>query len=320
MLSPEQAEARRGRCGGSDVGAILGVSPWRSPFDVWAEKTGRSDRGSEPETAPQRRGRLLEGAVAQWYAEDLIVTVTQTDQQTVTGPEPWMLASPDRMVDFWPEGRWGLECKTSKGSEGWGESGSIAAGMLAGEIMPPTYALQVLWYMEVTGLPRWDVAVLFMQSDEFRRFTVLRSESDGKALVDKVRAWWQAHVVADQPPEIDGSDAAQAWLLSQFPREIRPVRQAGEDEEELLRRLAEVKAEIMHAEGQKTILEAKIKEAIADGEGLYCPAGKATWKWQAGARRLDVKRLQAEMPEVAAKYTIHGDDIRAFRFTPKKEQ
>ena len=35
--------------GGSDVAAILGLSPWRSPLDVWREKTlGEADQRDTP--------------------------------------------------------------------------------------------------------------------------------------------------------------------------------------------------------------------------------------------------------------------------------
>ena len=43
--TPEQvseawrAERRKG-VGGSDVAAIMGMSPYKSPYEVWAEKTG----------------------------------------------------------------------------------------------------------------------------------------------------------------------------------------------------------------------------------------------------------------------------------------
>jgi predicted phage-related endonuclease len=40
-------EWRRGGIGGSDVAAILGVSPWRTEFDVWASKVA-------PDVVPER--------------------------------------------------------------------------------------------------------------------------------------------------------------------------------------------------------------------------------------------------------------------------
>ncbi|WP_410960483.1 YqaJ viral recombinase family protein, partial [Salmonella sp. SAL4361] len=35
---------RKKGIGGSDVAAILGFSPYKSPYQLWLDKTGRSER------------------------------------------------------------------------------------------------------------------------------------------------------------------------------------------------------------------------------------------------------------------------------------
>jgi predicted phage-related endonuclease len=37
-LTPEQIAIRRTRIGSSEVGAILGIDPYKSAYDVWTEK------------------------------------------------------------------------------------------------------------------------------------------------------------------------------------------------------------------------------------------------------------------------------------------
>jgi predicted phage-related endonuclease len=39
----EWLAARRLGIGGSDIGALLGASPWSTPLDVWADKTGQAE-------------------------------------------------------------------------------------------------------------------------------------------------------------------------------------------------------------------------------------------------------------------------------------
>ncbi len=53
--------------GGSDLAAILGLSKWRSPYQVWLEKTGRSQ--PDLSTLPMRWGTYAEEFVAREYAE-----------------------------------------------------------------------------------------------------------------------------------------------------------------------------------------------------------------------------------------------------------
>lgn len=312
MLTAEQKELRRGRCGGSDVAAILGLSPWRTAFDVWAEKTNKVQH-DDVETPPQRRGRLLEPAVAQWYAEETGLAVEPPALSTAIGSEDWMVGSYDRLV-IGPEGEvWGLELKTSKKDDGWQDSGVEAAGLAAATIMPVAYATQVLWYLEVSGLARWDVAVFFTFGDEFRRYTIHRDPAQGAQLVAKVREWWQRHVVEGEQPPIDGSDSASAWLLSQYPRQRSDIRQATIAEQDLAERLHDAEARIETAKAEAEAVGNQLRAAIGESEGLRGPFGKVTWKWQPGANRLDADRLRRELPETADEYTKQGAALRVLR-------
>ena len=65
--------------------------------------------------------------------------------------------------------------------------------------------------------------------------------------------------------------------------------------------------------------QAAHEQTIGDAEGFFCDDGKATWKWQQGAARIDTKRLRAEMPDVADAYTVRGDDQRILRVKGAKK-
>ena len=59
-----------------------------------------------------------------------------------------------------------MQVKTARTSDGWGVPGQ-GGGATA---IPVYYRTQCAWYMAVTGLSRWDVAVYFIANDEFRRY------------------------------------------------------------------------------------------------------------------------------------------------------
>ena len=42
-------ELRRQGIGGSDAAAIMGLNPWKTPMDIWLEKTGEFLDDEEPE-------------------------------------------------------------------------------------------------------------------------------------------------------------------------------------------------------------------------------------------------------------------------------
>lgn len=317
MLTAEQILARQGRCGGSDVAAILGLSPWRTPFDVWAEKSGLMPRSQE-ENPAQKRGRLMEQMVADWYAEETGWKVYAPVVQTVTGADDWMVGSYDRLVHA-PHGIFGLELKTAKRDDGWGPDGAVATGLEAATILPPYYATQVLWYLEVSGFDRWDVAVFFTFGDEFRRHTVFRDVEQGAVLVARVREWWDRHIVGGERPDLDGSDAAQAWVRSAFPEVRGELRMATGEESEIALQLREAEAWAKKAEDAVAELKVRLCESIGHAEGIRGSFGKVTWSVQKGARRLDTERLKTEQPSIVEQYTKQAPDSRVLRKQWTKE-
>ena len=62
-MTPEQIAERKSGIGGSDLACVLGLSPWRSPVDVWLEKTGQNAVAVE-ETPAMYWGSQLEELVA----------------------------------------------------------------------------------------------------------------------------------------------------------------------------------------------------------------------------------------------------------------
>lgn len=67
MTREEWLAERKTGIGGSDAAAVLGISPWRTPVDVWLDKTGRKQPGEETEA--MRIGAELEDFVARRYVE-----------------------------------------------------------------------------------------------------------------------------------------------------------------------------------------------------------------------------------------------------------
>ena len=130
---------RRGGLGGSDVAAVLGLSPFRGPWDVWLTKT--VDEQAEADSAAMMTGRLLEEAVGKWAAVELEADELVEWPPLAHPTQDWVRASPDYGLRF-GDRVVGLECKVAtwpSEEHGWGKSGS-------GDI-PAHYAAQVRWYM-----------------------------------------------------------------------------------------------------------------------------------------------------------------------------
>jgi putative phage-type endonuclease len=89
--SDEWLEWRRDKVGASDAPAIMGVSPWYTPYQLWAEKLQLT--APRQRTARQDRGLNLEDEARQEF-ERLLDTFV-LPQVVVSSKYPWMIASLD---------------------------------------------------------------------------------------------------------------------------------------------------------------------------------------------------------------------------------
>ena len=102
--TPEWLELRRSKIGASDAATIMGVSKWRTPYDLWKEKSGL---GGEQEDNPNmRRGREMEPLILKHAEEALGMTFAPT--VCLSKQHPWMMASLDGLSNC---GKIGLEIK-----------------------------------------------------------------------------------------------------------------------------------------------------------------------------------------------------------------
>lgn len=299
---------RKQGLGGSDIAPILGLSRWRTGFDVWVSKT--QDEDPEKSAAAERwlrRGRILEPAVGKFYEEETGFVVKQNEPFTIeTGPEPWMRSSVDFKVYTAPVLekdppvlRWpanpshGLECKTSRRTDDWGPQGS--------DLAPMDAITQSNWYMAVTGLPRWDIAVFLTMTEEFRWYRFDRDEELITEMVDRARAWWEKHIVGKTPPPIDASDGATDWLRRRFPRAMEPLRPASAGEQALAMDLSAVRKQKAALEKREKELKNNLAAVIGAAEGFSWEGGKATYRGQERTS-LDQEPLKAAHPDLVKKF------------------
>jgi putative phage-type endonuclease len=303
MNRKEWLEARRSGLGGSDIAAILGISPWATEMDVYLDKMGlRKDEDSNA----KQRGRIFEKALAEWYAEENNVEVTPGVH--FQGEVSFMMASPDFWVSLPGEvQKWGLECKTSRSTKGWGEEMT--------DQIPAYYATQCHWYMMVTGKDVWDVVVYFTLQDEFRQYRLHKDKELHEKMYEKARDWWNAHIVEQVPPAIDGSKASDTLLQHNFPEDTGEVREPTDREVALFAELHSINKALKDLQEHKSNTVNLIKEQMGDTTVIQGDTGKVSWKLGNGRRTLDTKAIRKDHPELADQYTKVSDPSRTFRFT-----
>lgn len=309
-LTEEQLKLRKSGIGSSDVAAIVGLSTYASPIDIWLDKTGRG-RGFTGNVAT-RIGDALEPLIAQLYAERVGARLSEPRQTHVHPEIPWMLATPDRIAHFDSLSKV-VECKhDSYGVKAWGEEGT--------DEIPDDYMCQVNWQLDVMGLDEADVAALIGQ--KLSVYHVRRDDELCAQLREAAAAFWRDHVLADVQPPIDGSDGAKSYLARKHPDGNGLIVAASTADDELADKLSAAKRALDTAETNAETLMNMLRERIGDNDGMQGATWKATWKKAKDGRKVDWEAVAHELripPEVLAKHTKVTPGSRRFIFKITKE-
>lgn len=194
--SPEWHAARAQGVGGSEIAAVIGLSPYESRFSLWHRKQGLV---SPVEENPQMYwGTRLEPAICDEFALRR-PTWRVTPSPTFAGPgRPWQIANPDRLiVDQFGAPVEVFEAKTARDDEGWGEEGT--------DEIPVHYRCQCLWYLDTLGLTTCHLGVLIAGS-EYREYQVTY-DADEAMILREAGERFVRTVLDGERPNIDGHSA-----------------------------------------------------------------------------------------------------------------
>ncbi len=218
--------ADRTSVGASEVASILGVSPYRGPWDVWAAKMA-GDVGDEPDVttgedaaaAPDIEDPLVRGNLWEPFVRELAGLAMGAPVEPPGAPfgdvsalarvehaaHPWAACSPDGWALGVP-----VELKTdaSRSGWGWGKSGTVIADVAdeGRPAAPPHYLTQVWWQVEVIGAP-CAYLVVVLGSYRVRWFRVEANAEIQRQLIDRVGEWRERHLVRGIEPNRDASEA-----------------------------------------------------------------------------------------------------------------
>jgi putative phage-type endonuclease len=288
--------------GGSDIGAILGLSKFRTPLEVWMEKTGKESR--QLDSLPLRFGSFAEEFVANEYARATGFELLHDESIYIHPTHPMMSAHVDRFILgnglSNPATRL-LECKTANpfARGEWGEPGT--------DQVPMSYLCQCIWYMAITGIEQCDLAVLFGNSD-FRIYEIERDLELEVLVIEKALHFWNEYVLKDTPPPAQTEGDYQALFKKSDPSK---TIEANPKTVELIRQLQSLSKQSVDADEQITQIKQHIMNEMKEAEVLsYQGNVIATWKAPKPSFRLDSKRLEVEAKEVFERFKMPVQNSR----------
>lgn len=297
-LPADQVAFRSQGLGGSDIGPMLGLSQWKSPMDLWAEKIGHKPYDDIGDRDAVRFGILLEAIVAKEFARRTGKKVRRMRKTRVHKKFDFMLANIDR--DIVGE-RAGLECKTASAwlQQHWGDTGT--------DDLPLYYLTQCAHYMEVLDYDRWYCAVLIGGQD-FRWYVIERNEAIATALIEKESQFWRS-VLSGVPPEA----TSFADMVTLYPADNSPTVVATDAIFKTLSDLATLNATAKEIEGQQENLKTQVGQFMGSAGRLTDRAGTILATWLAHERtNIDTKALKARYPEIYAELAS-TTTVRPFR-------
>ena len=298
--------------GGGDIGAILGVSKYRSSMDVWLEKTGK--KVDTKDSFALRFGSFAESFIADEYALLTGEHLVEHPRGLIHPKYSFCVGHIDRFVLekkelplFYSDGGLNakklLECKTANhySQSDWGEPGTDA--------IPLPYLCQCIWYLGITNLAEIDVAVLLGGSD-LRVYTVTRDLELESLIFEKAAYFWTNYVEKDIPPKPQSISDCQALFQRSS---VGKTMEASSEVLDLIRKLKALESQTQVEEEQINVIKQALMERMADAEVLtYLGKPLITWKAPKPSYRIDTKRLSLEYPELIKAYQSPVINSRRF--------
>ena len=289
-------EERRKGIGGSDIAAIMGLSPWKTAYQVYREKRKEvEDWGGNSLTD---WGKRMEPAIRQWYSDQTGRDVRLPDKIMYHPQHPFMLASLDGFTD---DGRV-VEIKTARNGKDWGEPGTNE--------IPDYYAVQVHHYMTITGFQVADIPVSIAGGSP-ALYTVEADKEIAEMIIEACAKFWE-RVVSGNPPEpVSYSDAVARFGKSKAEGTVIASDGALAGVAELKQFIAQRK-ELEELEEE---VKGRIIRFLGDaGDTLVDAGGNAlvTYRLAKGRKTFDAKAFEKDHPNLYLKYIKTSEPQRRF--------
>lgn len=263
-------ERRKSGIGGSDVAAVLGVSKWKTPYQLWLDKT--SETVEEKQSDLLHFGTVLEQVIADEYARRNNVKVLRRNQMYRHAEHPELIANIDRYI----VGGKILECKTCNAfaSAKFGEGG---------DEVPDEYLLQVQHYMHVTGYHSADLAVL-IGGNEYRQFNIKYDADLAHFSAEKCVEFWNNYVLPQVPPPATANDD----LVRYYNAKAGATITASDEIVKLLEEYKRLKAAESEAKAALEKIATSVKLFAGENEIITDIYGRTIATWKKGKDRATV--------------------------------
>lgn len=298
--------------GSSEIAALVGLSPWAGPHDIWLRKLGLV---ADEDSAALERGRFYERGTLDWYAHrtgSKYRTPGTMQHQRL----PYVVDSVDAIAER-ADGERCVEAKTTGAFQNfdWGDEGT--------DQIPDYYLTQCIWHMGVWGLGLCDVPVF--DGRNLRIYTVQYDAELFGALAEQAARFWRDFVETKKEPPVDGRASTSEWIKARFRQKNETLIQADAALIEAMRSYKTKRNSYEILGDEVEALTNALKVAIGEASGIEVPGSKIkiTWKQQNGRQYIDWQAIARHLAEIAGlpperletlqkEFTKQGEPFRTF--------
>ena len=276
MLSEEQHSKRKDGLGASDSPIIMGFSTYKTPYQLYLEKTGIVSNDNEV-TERQYWGNKLESVILEHFAELNEVAVETPD--TVYHPNyPFILANLD---GYCPSLNAVIEVKNVSSFMRSEWDNALDDGI------PMAYLIQIAKQVAIMNADSGYCAVLF-GGNEYQQYFYQRDVELENMIIEADKYFWYCIQNRIEPDLVNVQDCRQKFQSSTQSKTVRiNTPELKQVSDELRANSRNIKELIRKQETIKT----KVMEHMKDAECLLDETGTpvATWKQTKRGRTFLIK-------------------------------
>lgn len=305
----EWLEQRKTKVGASSAGTIMGVSPFMTKYQLWAQMKGLIPPPEESDA--MFNGHSWELAVADWFERrgyGVIDRDSEGDWFAIDDEHPWRGVSPDRL--FWEPG-------AEQTSDNWLLMEIKSTAKIVDKDNPPLYWFcQIQYQMGVMGIKRGVLA--WVSSEPRLGFDYLWVDFNPvffSNMIREIDRFWLENIQKDiEPEQVTGRDFAIKFPTSVEGKKVeaseadlsncREYLRLKEQYKETEERIAELACEI-----QASIRDAEVM-VVTDGEGRETIVAKHK---SINEKVFDEKKFISEHGDIYRKYVHETFDRTEFK-------
>lgn len=315
-VSSRAKHDRRRYIGGSDVAAVMGLSPWTTPVELWKDKTGRDPgKRTAPDPARERileRGKRLEPHVVAMTLDrldelGLRVELVRRNARYRDQAHPFLTCEVDfelvvsgvvtiNGVDrVFEREHVNGDVKTAKGfaRKHWGEEGT--------DEIPIHYAAQFAHGLGITGR-RWCLVAALLGLDDVALYWLERDEDTIQAMRARCVSFWTDHVLPDVPPPA----ARYSDVHELYPLDNGKTLEATEEVAEAARELRRLGWQAEQLDAKRDELRLKIADYLGPARVLTIGGRVAYTFADYEAARVNLAALKRQHAGLVELFTERG--------------